>query len=187
MSHLLRPISAEGGPNWCVDYSINVDYEEEEPRVLANYIYQISLDADPTCATNRSTWDPINDARDGQSCLEAFYMGDNDTPSGEGVEIFCNDDTYETTITESSVAQQTLNYVLLTDPVDPGGYPAINPDPVRETFNADTKPATYSVTLEVFCRDDDNECKTENTAGSGSESITSMTAHFLIDGGDSEC
>ena len=192
-------VGEPSGPEWCIDYSINVDYkedddeeeealyrrrgrelwsmeEEEEPRVLSDYVYQLSLDADPSCATNSSTWDPINDARDGASCLEAFYLGDNDTPSGEGIEIFCVDGlnpdgiTYNATIMENSVAQQTLNYVFLLDPPDADGYPAINPDPVRETFNADTTPATYSVTLKVFCRDDDYECKRENAAGGGSKS-----------------
>ena len=191
------PIDDDGGPEWCIDYSINVDYkeedddeeaaqyrgrgrelgsmeEEEEPRVLADYVYQLSLDADPSCATNSSTWDPINAARDGESCLDAFYMGDNDTPSGEGIEVLCDDtDTYESNITERSVAQQTLNYVLLTDPLNEGGYTVISPDPVRETFNADTTPATYSMTLKVFCRDDDYECKRENAAGGGGSSSKS--------------
>ena len=194
------PFDLDGGPKWCIDYSINVDYkedddddeeealyrrrgrelwsmeEEEEPRVLTDYVYQLSLDADPSCATNSSTWDPINDARDGVSCLDVFYIGDNDTPSGDGIELSCVDETYNLTITESSVAQQTLNYILLTDPIVPGGFPAfpaINSDPVRETFNPETTPATYSVTLKIFCRDDDYECKRENAAGGGSKSTGS--------------
>ena len=74
------------------------------------------------------------------------------------------------------MAQQTLNYILLTDPIVPGGFPAfpaINSDPVRETFNPETTPATYSVTLKIFCRDDDYECKRENAAGGGSKSTGS--------------
>ena len=199
------PINAAGGPTWCIDYSINVNYdeddddeeaaqyrergrrelwsmeEEEEPKVLTDFVYQLSLDADPSCATNSSTWDPINDALDGVSCLEAFYMGDNDTPSGDGIEVFCDDDfntnniTYNETVMESSVAQQTINYVLLTDPVVDGGYPAINPNPVGETFNPDTTPATYSITLKAFCRDDDDDCKRKNSSGSGKTKGTGTT------------
>mmetsp|Transcript_4561 Transcript_4561/g.12892 ORF Transcript_4561/g.12892 Transcript_4561/m.12892 type:complete len:359 (-) Transcript_4561:889-1965(-) len=212
------PINAGGGPTWCVDYSINVDYkedydddeeaqyrrrgresssmekEEEEPKILTDYVYQLSLDADPSCTSNSSTWDPINDATDGASCLEAFYMGDNDTPSGDGIEVFCDDAfnsgnvTYNATVTESSVAQQTLNYVLLLDRPDPlvdGGYPAINPDPVHETFNPDTTPATYSITLKAFCRDNDYECRRKNGSGGKTGSTGSTGSTKNSKGGNS--
>jgi len=172
---------AQGGPTWCIDYSINVNYDDgggeeaedrgrgrklwsmEEPKVLTDFVYQLSLDADPSCTTNSSTWDPINDALDGTTCLDAFYMGDNDTPSGDGIEVLCWDDiAYTGNVTKSSVAQQTINYVLLTDSV---GYPMIDPDPVRETFKPDTTPATYSITLKAYCRDDDYDCKMRNGSG----------------------
>lgn len=189
----------EGGPTWCIDYSINVNYEEDddggeeaaqyrqrgrklwwmeeevEPKVLTDFEYQLSLDADPSCTTNSTTWDPINDSLDGLSCLDAFYMGDNDTPSGNGTEALCGDDSYNGTVSDSSIAQQTINYVLLTDPPQ-GGYPRIDPDPVRDTFNPDTTPATYSITLKAYCRDDDYDCKRKNSSGGGKSEGTGTTA-----------
>ena len=192
------PINTAGGPTWCIDYSINVNYdeddddeeaaqyrgrgrelwsmeEEEEPKVLTDFVYQLFLDADPSCTTNSSTWDPINDSLDGITCLDAFYLGDNDTPSGDGIEALCSDASYNGTVSNSSIAQQTINYVLLTDPVVAGGYPKIDPDPVRETFNPDTTPATYSITLKAYCRDDDYDCKRKNSSGGDKTKITGTT------------
>jgi len=176
---------APGGPTWCFDYSINVNYDDddeeeaeyrgrgrklwsmEEPKVLTDFVYQLSLDADPSCTTNSSTWDPINDALDGTTCLDAFYMGDNDTPSGDGIVVDCLDniDNYTGNVTKSSVAQQTINYVQLNYLFDDTGFPVSDPDPVRETFNPDTTPATYSITLKAYCRDDDYDCKMRNGSG----------------------
>lgn len=125
-------VAPAGAAIWSFDFSINVDPFDtiaDGDDDLDDLTYVLSLDLDPSAATNFFQIDPINVP------FADHAIGTNATANGDGI-VATDAVSYADLIANNNVAQNSVNYGFLA----PLGIPGFDP-------NVD---GTYTIGLEAF-------------------------------------
>lgn len=114
---------AASTPLWSFEWSVNSDYLGTSGNSLNDLAYTISIDFDPSAATNFFAFDPINQP------VADHSIGTNATGNGDGTEAG-DAAEYQALIANNNLAQNSWNLVFfddiplfsLFDPSVPGIY-----------------------------------------------------------------
>ena len=117
-------------PDWNFEFSINSDADGTSGRSLSSLTFVMSLDQDPSAATDFVEIDPL-------AFFDDNSYGDNSTANGAGVE---DDDP-----TSHSIAQNSQNYGFYTGEVIPS-----KTEPLLFSSFDPFAFGTYTVRIEAF-------------------------------------
>lgn len=125
---------AASTPVWSFEWSINSDYLGTSGNSLNDLAYTISIDFDPSAATNFYDFDPINQP------LADHSIGTNATGNGQGTEAG-DAAEYQALIANNNLAQNSWNLVFFDD------------HPLFSLFDPNV-PGIYTIQLSVVLDDE---------------------------------
>lgn len=114
----VAPTQSSPTAEWSFEWSINSDWDNSSGWNLADLVYQLGLDSDPSQGTSFITFDPIN------APFFDHAIGDNSTGNGAG-SVAANDSEYANLIANNNVAQNSWKphwYISPFDPTVDGTY-----------------------------------------------------------------
>lgn len=113
----IAPTQSSNTAVWSFEWSINSDYEEITGANLDDYLFEISVDSDPTAAVNLITFDLFSSYFD-------HAIGTNTTGNGSGVKA-ADGNEFTSLISENNLAQNSWKphwFIIPFDPTIDGTY-----------------------------------------------------------------